>query len=98
LPLLAARLAAEALAETSLSPAQRVGCIQVLVPMATSNATALDTVLARLLLAARPSDPATLDHLSGLLVEDSLPSDANLPRIRPLPARSLLSLEQRFLS
>jgi hypothetical protein len=51
-PLLAAYLSAEALTVPGLQPSQRAELIQLLVPVAAHNATALDTVLARLLLAA----------------------------------------------
>ena len=51
-PLLAARFAAEALAAENLTAARRTALIQLLVPLATTNVTARDTVLSRLLLAA----------------------------------------------
>jgi hypothetical protein len=51
-PLLAARLAGEALASGSLQPEQRTSAIQKLVAIASGNATALNTVVARLLLSA----------------------------------------------
>ncbi len=64
-PLLAAHFAAEALAADGLSGTQRVRAIQILVPVAMANPTALDTVLARLLLAAaaRRTDPAVMKEL-----------------------------------
>jgi hypothetical protein len=62
-PLLAARLAAEALTSPALSARGRVELIQRLVPLAVSNPTALDLVLTRLVLAALPSDPAMLGRL-----------------------------------
>jgi hypothetical protein len=62
-PLLAARLAAEALTSPALSARGRVELIQRLVPVAVSNPTALDLVLTRLVLAALPSDPAMLGRL-----------------------------------
>jgi hypothetical protein len=65
-PLLAARFAAESLVAPALGQQDRVRLIQILVPVAVSDMTALDTVLARLLLAARPSDPAVLDALAKL--------------------------------
>ncbi len=61
--LLAARLAAEALVETSLPEQRRIALIQSLVPIAAANLTALDTVLSRLLLTARPTDVAVLEVL-----------------------------------
>jgi hypothetical protein len=61
-PLIAARFAAELLIAPS-PPQQRVELLQGLVPVAALNPTALDTVLARLLLAAEPRDPGRLEHL-----------------------------------
>lgn len=65
-PLLATRLAAEALADASLSAAERAALIRSLVPVAAANPTTLDTLLARLLLAERPTDPAVLHRLAEL--------------------------------
>ena len=62
-PLLAARFTAGVLVDTALDAVQRIEVIQSLVPVAAANPTALDTVLARLLLAARPSDRTRLDAL-----------------------------------
>lgn len=53
IPILAARFASAALAAPGLSADQRSALIQSLVPLAVTNRTALDTVLARLLLSAR---------------------------------------------
>jgi hypothetical protein len=53
-PLLAARFAAGALALPSLSPPARAELIRSLLPTAAANPTALDTVLARLVLADPP--------------------------------------------
>jgi hypothetical protein len=53
LPLVAARLAAEALV-ASLPPEEHVRLIQLLVAIAAADPTALDTVLSRLLVAAAP--------------------------------------------
>jgi hypothetical protein len=61
--MIAARIAAEALADPGLDEEQRLGIIWSLVPVAATNATALDAVLARLLLAA---GPAALAELGGL--------------------------------
>ncbi|RME49694.1 MAG: hypothetical protein D6791_00105 [Chloroflexi bacterium] len=63
-PLLAARFAAEALADSTMAGDERVALIQSLVPVAASNPTALDAVLSRLLLAARPADTEALDALA----------------------------------
>jgi hypothetical protein len=66
-PLLAARLAAEALVASRMSDSVRAALIQSLVPVAAANPTTLDTVLARLLLAAQPSDPLVLERLAALV-------------------------------
>src|SRR6185436_230831 len=60
-PLPDARLAAEALVAPGLSAEQRTSLIQRLVPPAVTNPTALDTVMARLLMAALPQDVAALE-------------------------------------
>jgi hypothetical protein len=65
-PLLAARFAAAALVDPALDTDKRVEAIQALVPVAAANPTALDTVLTRLLLAARPADPSRLGALLDL--------------------------------
>ncbi len=78
--LLAARFAAEALVDPALSPQARRELIQSLVPVAAANPTALDTVLARLVLADPPSDPAILDELERLT---SYPTDLSQPLNRP---------------
>jgi hypothetical protein len=62
-PLLATRLAAEALTSPALPARGRVELIQMLVPPAVANPTALDLVLTRLVLAALPCDPTMLDRL-----------------------------------
>jgi hypothetical protein len=64
--LLAARFAAAVLVDPALDAVQRIEAIQALVPVAAANPTALDTVLARLLLAASPVDPARLGALLDL--------------------------------
>jgi hypothetical protein len=53
-PLLAARLAAAALSDTTLDSDERIQLIQSLVPAAVNSPTALDTVLGRLRIAAGP--------------------------------------------
>jgi hypothetical protein len=65
-PLLAARLAAAILVDPAIGPVQRVKAIQALVPVAAANPTALDTVLARLLLASGPADPGRIAALMDL--------------------------------
>jgi hypothetical protein len=64
--ILAPRFAAEALCDATLSPAQRTALIQQLVPIAAISPTALDTVLARLLLAARLDDDTALEEITEL--------------------------------
>jgi hypothetical protein len=67
-PLLASRLAARALADATLSPARRRAAILALVPVAADapDATALDAVLARLLLASGEHGGAELAALIAL--------------------------------
>jgi hypothetical protein len=55
-PQLAARFAALVLSEPELPSTEQTWLIQQLVPAAVGNPTALDTVLSRLLLAAKPDD------------------------------------------
>lgn len=63
--LAAARVAAEAMVDPApASPAARARRIQRLVPIAAERSTVLDTVLARLLLAAHPLPAATLKRLT----------------------------------
>ncbi len=63
-PLIAARLAAEAMIVPGLFDPERVTLIRSLVPVAAANPTALDTVLARLLLMERPVDLPILNRLA----------------------------------
>jgi hypothetical protein len=56
-PLLAARFSAEALAQRDALGSDGPRLIKLLVPIAAADATALDTVLARLALTSRPSEP-----------------------------------------
>ena len=62
-PLLASFLSSRVLLSPQFAPAERVGLILELVPRATSDRTALAPVLARLLLALRPTDAPLLDRL-----------------------------------
>jgi hypothetical protein len=57
---IAARLAAELVLTPTVPDEKRVALIQGLAPVAARNPTTLDTVLARLLLAAYRSNPASL--------------------------------------
>jgi len=77
LPLIAARLSAEVVADGKLSDEERVRLLQALVPVAAQNLTALDAVLARLLLVSSPADAGTLDRLQQLI-------DAHVP-FEPVP-------------
>jgi hypothetical protein len=65
-PLLAARFAAHALVNPSLSEEQQRATIRVLVPMAAADATTLDTVLSRLVLATRSQHREMLAALTEL--------------------------------
>jgi len=65
-PLLAARFAGRTLAHPTLSSEQRQTVIRKLVPVAAADATALDSVLARLVLASRSQDRAMLAGLVDL--------------------------------
>ena len=76
---LAARFSAAALIDASLSVEERVALIQSLAPVAAMNSTALNTVLSRMLLAARPQDATALDELAQTVahytVKQSMESD-----------------------
>ena len=61
---LAARLSAEVLVAPDLPQDERVALIQSLVPPALGSPINIDTVLARLLLATVPEDPADLDKIA----------------------------------
>lgn len=63
IPLLTARLAAEVLVAPGLNNFSRTASIKSLVPLTNSDPTTMDTVLARILLAAQPSDTMILDSL-----------------------------------
>jgi hypothetical protein len=71
-PLVAARLAAEALVHPGSADDERAALIARLIPAAADSPTAADTVLSRLLLAERPSDPGALDALADLAPADWL--------------------------
>jgi hypothetical protein len=75
-PLVAARLAAEALVHPSIADDERVALIARLIAAAANSPTAADTVLSRLLLAERPSDPGALYALTGLAPADWLQEPA----------------------
>ena len=68
-PLLAARFSAEASAQRDALGSDCPSLIKLLVPTAVANATALDTVLARLTLASRPPPPM-LDALRRIAPSD----------------------------
>lgn len=63
---LAARFASEVLSDIAMDHPQRVNLIQQLVPLASLSPTTLDTVLARLLLAAQVNDVRTLLTIESL--------------------------------
>jgi Trypsin-like peptidase domain/NACHT domain len=75
-PLMAARLAAEVLADPAIPGKDRSALIRYLVPIAADNPTAMYTILSRLLLAAEPDDPgiaaAALDEIGMLAPSDWL--------------------------
>jgi hypothetical protein len=95
LPLIAARMAAEVLAQADAAPlsARRQRLLRALVPLALPNPTALDTVLSRLVLAqARRDDPASAAEVLALLAAlpprpaaDTPPSDAEPLTRQPQP-------------
>jgi hypothetical protein len=60
---MAARLAAEILVQIPADNRSRVQLIGMLVPVAERNPTMLDVVLARLLLAAHPTDEQILEQI-----------------------------------
>lgn len=66
-PLIAARLSAAIIADASLDRDARKGLLQALVPVVAPNLTALDSVLARLMLFAGSTDAGMLDQLQALL-------------------------------
>ena len=63
---LAARCAAEILYREDLPDGDRLGALQLLVPVAAAQTTALDTVLARLVLLASPQTPPEIERLAGI--------------------------------
>jgi len=80
-PLLAARFAAEALARRAELGNQTAALIAKLVPVAASNATALDLVLARLLLIARPDDRVVVERVRACAPDEWMRS--------PVPNRNI---------
>ena len=85
--LLAARFAADALAAGAIPAARRTRLAQGVIPVAARYPTALDVALSRLLLAALPSDAASLAHLAesvaryvpSELLGDARPMSPGLP-------------------
>jgi len=71
-PLVAARLAAEALVHPGIADDERGALIARLIPAAADSPTAADTVLSRLLLAEGPSDRGGLEALADLAPADWL--------------------------
>jgi hypothetical protein len=80
-PLLAARFAAEVLARRAELGNQAAAHIAKLVPVAASDATALDLVLARLLLIARPDDRAVVERVRACAPDEWMRS--------PVPNRNI---------
>jgi hypothetical protein len=74
-PILAARLAAEALLHPGTEEDRGV-LIRRLVPVATDNPTAMYTILSRLLLAVQPNDQSVLDEIESLAPSDWLAEPA----------------------
>ena len=88
LPLIAARLSAEVVAEGQWSRDKRVQLLQALVPVSSANLTTLDTVLARLMLVGCPADQGNLDQIQALL--DAYVPFEQVPGIRfPLLAAEM---------
>lgn len=80
-PILAARFAAEILGRRAELAGQPAELIARLVPVAAANATALDAVLARLLLAARPLAAPVTQRILNLAPADWLKSPVPNPRV-----------------
>ena len=72
-PRLAARFAAEILADPTRSPQERIQRIRALVPVAAVDPTALDAVLGRLVLATAMASPNDIPLLEayGRIADDS---------------------------
>lgn len=77
IPLIAARLSARVIADGKSNRDERVRWLQALVPVAAPNLTALDTVLARLMLVSAPMNVGLIDRIQELL-------DAHVP-FEPVP-------------
>jgi hypothetical protein len=75
-PLLAARFAAEVLVQDGLTAEEREALIRKLVPIATGNPTALDTVLVRVLLAAKPDALNVRDAIASVAPSEWLTEPA----------------------
>jgi hypothetical protein len=80
---IAGRLSAAVLADEELFDEDRVELLQLLAAVAAPNATILDRVLARLVIAANPTDPAPLDALAAAAgparAQNGPGAEANLP-------------------
>jgi hypothetical protein len=75
-PFIATCLSAQALGDSSLSEDQRAQVVRSLVPVASRDVTALDTLLARLLLSLPPQDPTALTRLHQLAAISSAETPA----------------------
>ena len=83
-PLLAARFSAELLSRADLLDDLRVSYLARLVPIALANATALDTVLARLTLSLNAADAMMLDELLAVapVPEGNAESDGDVGKVQ----------------
>jgi hypothetical protein len=87
-PLLAIHLAARTLADDALED-ERVDLVRALVPVAAANATALDTLLGYLLIAAEPDDEALLEAIvreaGPVVFSDPVPAATQIGPDGPIP-------------
>jgi hypothetical protein len=74
--MVAARLAAQALVDPRLGSPERISLIWSLVPIAAINPTALDSVLARLILVDAPQAVPLLPDLEGVALRSAMRSTA----------------------
>ena len=75
-PFIATALSAQALADPALSQVERAGVVRSLVPVASRDVTALDTLLARLLISSRAQDLEALQRLHQLAALSSAETPA----------------------
>jgi hypothetical protein len=65
-PILASCLAGQAVADANMAESDRTAVVRLLVPVASRDVTALDTLLARLFLSSPAQDHAALEQLGEL--------------------------------